>query len=198
MTTAIILIVSGVLIGAGISIIWRDVRARRRRAFCRSATCVQPRLPSEAEITISIDPQPAVGAGDADFERDAGAAPAPEVVAPSPPPATARWARAIAPRRAASRSSRSGRTCSRRSPPASTRSTPCWRPAPVAAPTGRAVLELQEPRLRRLPSPAAGRRERGVAAARASPATGACTPASRRTRTTERRSMRGARAGRGS
>ena len=33
MTTALILLVSGVLIGAGISLVWRDARAKRRRAF---------------------------------------------------------------------------------------------------------------------------------------------------------------------
>ena len=61
MTTAIILIVSGVLIGAGISIIWRDVRARRRRAFVTQARRArQPRIAEpEVEITISYDPQPA-------------------------------------------------------------------------------------------------------------------------------------------
>ena len=33
MKTTLILIISGILIGAGISIIWRDVRKRRRSPF---------------------------------------------------------------------------------------------------------------------------------------------------------------------
>jgi hypothetical protein len=60
MTTAVILLVSGVLIGAGISIIWRDVRAKRRRAFVSKRDArVGPNPDSEVEITISYDPQPA-------------------------------------------------------------------------------------------------------------------------------------------
>ena len=60
MTTAVILIVSGVLIGAGISIIWRDARAKRRRAFVTKRDArAKPDPGAEAEITISYDPQPA-------------------------------------------------------------------------------------------------------------------------------------------
>jgi hypothetical protein len=52
MTTALILIASGILIGAGIGVIWRDVRRSRRRAFVlqRDAPAtVEP----EVEIVIS-------------------------------------------------------------------------------------------------------------------------------------------------
>jgi hypothetical protein len=60
MTTAVILLVSGILIGAGIAIIWRDVRFRRPSAFVtkrdvRAATAADP----EVEITISYDREPA-------------------------------------------------------------------------------------------------------------------------------------------
>ncbi len=55
MTTALILLVSGVLIGAGISIIWLDSRSRRRRAFV-SKRDPRPRAdPDGVEITISYD-----------------------------------------------------------------------------------------------------------------------------------------------
>jgi hypothetical protein len=60
MTTAVILLVSGVLIGAGISIIWRDVRAKHRRAFVsKRDTRANPQPDPEVEITISYDRQPA-------------------------------------------------------------------------------------------------------------------------------------------
>ena len=60
MTTAAILLVSGVLIGAGISIIWRDVRAKHRRAFVTKLDARRsPEPDPEVEITISYDAQPA-------------------------------------------------------------------------------------------------------------------------------------------
>jgi hypothetical protein len=54
MTTALILLVSGVLIGAGISLIWRDARGKRRRAFVSERDLPQSSKP-EAEISISFD-----------------------------------------------------------------------------------------------------------------------------------------------
>jgi hypothetical protein len=76
MKTAIILLVSGILIGAGISVIWRDLQGRRRRAFV-SKRDAPPSAEPEAEITISYD-------------RKAAAAPAKPLAAiataePSPP-----------------------------------------------------------------------------------------------------------------
>ena len=52
MTTAIYLIISGVLIGAGISIIWRDIQKKRRGAFV-SARDARHRRRSRVEITIA-------------------------------------------------------------------------------------------------------------------------------------------------
>ena len=52
MTTALILMMSGILIGAGISVIWRDLRRKRRRAFV-SERDVPLRVDPEIEITIS-------------------------------------------------------------------------------------------------------------------------------------------------
>jgi hypothetical protein len=51
MKTALILIVSGILIGAGISIIWRDVQKRRRGAFVSQRV---PRFDADPEIEITI------------------------------------------------------------------------------------------------------------------------------------------------
>src|SRR2546423_775105 len=60
MTTAAILLVSGVLIGAGISIIWRDVRAKHRRAVVNKLDARRSPPPDPAgEITSSYHPQPA-------------------------------------------------------------------------------------------------------------------------------------------
>jgi hypothetical protein len=52
MTTALILIASGILIGAGIGVIWRDVRRSRRRAFVLQREA-QATTEPEVEITIS-------------------------------------------------------------------------------------------------------------------------------------------------
>jgi pyruvate/2-oxoglutarate dehydrogenase complex dihydrolipoamide acyltransferase (E2) component len=52
MTTALILIASGILIGAGIGVIWRDVRRSRRRAFVLQRD-VQATVEPEVEIVIS-------------------------------------------------------------------------------------------------------------------------------------------------
>jgi hypothetical protein len=57
MTTALILIASGILIGAGIGVIWRDVRRSRRRAFVlqrESQVAAEP----EVEIVISRGGEP--------------------------------------------------------------------------------------------------------------------------------------------
>ena len=55
MTTALILLVSGVLIGAGITLVWRDARAKRRRAFVSERDARPVETEPEAEITISYD-----------------------------------------------------------------------------------------------------------------------------------------------
>jgi hypothetical protein len=52
MTTALILIASGILIGAGIGVIWRDVKRGRRRAFVLQRD-VQATVEPEVEIVIS-------------------------------------------------------------------------------------------------------------------------------------------------
>jgi hypothetical protein len=57
MTTAIYLIISGVLIGAGISIVWRDIQKKRRGAFV-SARDARIAADPEIEITIEHGVQP--------------------------------------------------------------------------------------------------------------------------------------------
>ena len=52
MTTALILIASGILIGAGIGVIWRDVQRTRRRAFVLQRDAHGATEP-EVEIVIS-------------------------------------------------------------------------------------------------------------------------------------------------
>jgi hypothetical protein len=52
MTTALILIASGILIGAGIGVIWRDVKRTRRRAFVLQRD-TQSAIEPEVEIVIS-------------------------------------------------------------------------------------------------------------------------------------------------
>jgi hypothetical protein len=52
MTTALILIASGILIGAGIGVIWRDVKRTRRRAFVLQREA-QGTTEPEVEIVIS-------------------------------------------------------------------------------------------------------------------------------------------------
>jgi hypothetical protein len=91
MTTAVILLVSGVLIGAGIGIIWRDARAKRRGAFVTKRDArAKPDPESEAEITISYDPRPAATPAPPLAVTDAPAPPAPDVGEPSLPKAEAR------------------------------------------------------------------------------------------------------------
>ena len=51
MNTAIILVLSGILIGAGLAVVWRDIRSSRRRGFV-SEREVPPEFVPEAEITI--------------------------------------------------------------------------------------------------------------------------------------------------
>src|SRR5262245_19524906 len=51
MTTALYLILSGVLIGAGVSIIWRDVRKQSRGAFV-SERDAHPLASADVEVTI--------------------------------------------------------------------------------------------------------------------------------------------------
>ena len=91
MTTAVILIVSGVLIGAGISIIWRDARAKRRRAFVTKRDArAKPDPGAEAEITISYDPQPAAAQEPPLAATGAPPPPAPDVGEASQPQPAAR------------------------------------------------------------------------------------------------------------
>jgi hypothetical protein len=59
--TAVTLIASGVLIGAGASIIWLDARKRRRRAFVHQRQ-VNPQADPEIEITISHGSEAEAGA----------------------------------------------------------------------------------------------------------------------------------------
>jgi hypothetical protein len=56
MTTALYLILSGVLIGAGISIIWRDVRTKSRGSFI-SERGASRFADHEVEVTIAGDPE---------------------------------------------------------------------------------------------------------------------------------------------
>jgi len=56
MTTALYLILSGVLIGAGISIIWRDVRLKNRGSFISERDA--GRFADQVEVTIAPDPEP--------------------------------------------------------------------------------------------------------------------------------------------
>src|SRR5262245_50307317 len=60
MTTALYLILSGILIGAGISIIWRDVRKQSRGSFI-SERDVRGPASHDVEVTIArgADPEPA-------------------------------------------------------------------------------------------------------------------------------------------
>ena len=52
MNTALILVLSGILIGAGLAVVWRDVRRSRRRAFVSGRDAAPPEFVPEAEITI--------------------------------------------------------------------------------------------------------------------------------------------------
>jgi hypothetical protein len=59
MTTAIYLIISGALIGAGVSVFWRDLRSKRRDNFV-SERDVRPAADPDIEITIehNVEPEP--------------------------------------------------------------------------------------------------------------------------------------------
>ena len=74
MTTAIYLIISGVLIGAGISIVWRDIQKKRRGAFV-SARDARIAADPEVEITIEHGVEP---------ERAPRALPSPPLEQPVP------------------------------------------------------------------------------------------------------------------
>src|SRR4029453_4591669 len=69
MTSTLVLIASGILIGAGLSVIWRDVRRNRRKpAFVlrRDSPSADAVRDQEAEITISSS-RPSASAGYADL-----------------------------------------------------------------------------------------------------------------------------------
>lgn len=54
MTTMLLLLLSGVLIGTGVSLIWRDVHSKRRDAFVLSRDPkAEPELGPDVEITVS-------------------------------------------------------------------------------------------------------------------------------------------------
>jgi hypothetical protein len=59
MTTALYLIISGALIGAGVSVFWRDLRSKRRDTFV-SERDVRPAADPDIEITIehNVEPEP--------------------------------------------------------------------------------------------------------------------------------------------
>jgi hypothetical protein len=52
MTTAIYLIISGILIGAGISIVWRDIQKKRRGAF---VSVRDVRVAADPDVEVTID-----------------------------------------------------------------------------------------------------------------------------------------------
>jgi hypothetical protein len=79
MVTTLVLIVSGILIGAGFSIIWRDVQKHRRRAFVSAR---DGNLPLEPEIEITISRRAA-----GTREPATALPPALPAAPPSPPPA---------------------------------------------------------------------------------------------------------------
>jgi hypothetical protein len=53
MTTGLILILSGILIGAGFALVWRDIRSNRRQAFLSDHDTASP---AEADVEITIAP----------------------------------------------------------------------------------------------------------------------------------------------
>ena len=71
MTTAFLLILSGVLIGTGISLVWRDVRKKRRSTFVSQRDLLSASAPDDVEITIAHLPLLA-SAPATDFEREPG------------------------------------------------------------------------------------------------------------------------------
>jgi hypothetical protein len=92
MTTALYLIISGILIGAGISIIWRDMQKTRRGTFVTERHA-RPRVEPDVEITIARGVERgadvAIAHGvEADVEitipHRAEAAPLPRVLPPPP------------------------------------------------------------------------------------------------------------------
>jgi hypothetical protein len=92
MTTALILLVSGVLIGAGISLVLRDSRGKRRRAFV-SEPEARPDAEAEVEIKVSYEekpaskpaPKPAEGTSPPAAQPGAAARPAPADPKPTVP-----------------------------------------------------------------------------------------------------------------
>jgi hypothetical protein len=90
MTTALILIASGVLIGAGLSILWHDLRKRRRSAFVLGRDAAGSADP-EIEITISHSSETPRRTVPEPVPQPASSAPPPAV--PTPPAAPARAAR---------------------------------------------------------------------------------------------------------
>jgi len=88
MTTAIILIVSGALIGAGITIILRDVRKSRRRAFVSTRDARAGSEP-DIEITIShpddVSQETVARPADANAEQPAAPGDAAATTASQPP-----------------------------------------------------------------------------------------------------------------
>src|SRR5262245_25298176 len=91
MTTAVILLISGVLIGAGITIIWRDARAKRRRAFVSKRDAPVGATPDpELEITITHDSHTPMPPAPPPVATRAAPAPAANGGEASPPQTTTR------------------------------------------------------------------------------------------------------------
>ena len=68
MTTMLLLLLSGVLIGTGVSLIWRDVHSKRRDAFVLSRDPkADPELEPDVEVTVSPDHADQAGLGYADM-----------------------------------------------------------------------------------------------------------------------------------
>ena len=106
MTTALYLILSSVLIGAGIGIIWRDVRIKSRAASRGSFTAARNRGPfadPDVEITIARGPEPELPRRAPPHPTDAlaplfvaGPRAPTEVLAANPPPMPSPAAPALA------------------------------------------------------------------------------------------------------
>ena len=121
MTTMLLLLLSGVLIGTGVSLIWRDVHSKRRDAFVLSRDPkADPELEPDVEITVSRPaasvPLCRAGAGRGASTATLAEQPAAQdrqrrrAAADEPPPATNRC---CVPMRHAHRQPRSsGRRCS--------------------------------------------------------------------------------------
>jgi hypothetical protein len=74
MTKAMLLILSGILIGSGLALVWRDMRKRRRAAFV-SQRDMRAETESEVEITIAHRPRVAAEPGAADAGQGVPQAP---------------------------------------------------------------------------------------------------------------------------